>query len=87
MIVGNPQGIVDEQLRPHPMHLLYIIILIGHIVIYYYIIKLLMNLILKNEDHSKFPTIARNGTLFWKINLFCRQNIRVKSTDNLSFLN
>jgi hypothetical protein len=46
LIVGNPQGILGNQLRPHPMHSLNIIIimLINHYIIYLnYIIKLTTN--------------------------------------------
>jgi hypothetical protein len=36
-IVGDPRGILGRQLRPHPIHLLnIIIILIGSLIIVYY---------------------------------------------------
>ncbi len=41
LIVGDPQGILDQQLRPHPINVLNIIIILTDYVIthYYQIIK------------------------------------------------
>ncbi len=43
LIVGDPQGILDQQLRPRPIHLLNIIIT--------YIIYIIKYIILRTEDH------------------------------------
>ncbi len=47
LIVSDTRGILDQQLRPHPIH---IPNLLNIILISFIIIKLLS--ILKNEDHS-----------------------------------
>jgi hypothetical protein len=54
LIVGDPQGILDQLLKLHPVHLPNIIIII---ILIRYIIKLLIK-----EKMMTILTRARNGT-------------------------
>ncbi len=56
LIVGDLQGILDQQLRPHPeiLFLFYKLILVNYIMFHYYIIK-------ETEDH---PTHLQK----WRVN-------------------
>jgi hypothetical protein len=49
LIVGDSQGILSQQLRPHPIHLLYVIII-------------LISYIIKFKKVLIIPTKVRNGT-------------------------
>ncbi len=60
LIVVDPQGILDQHLRPHPIHyqtLLLLLLLFELVILKYIIIKLLINL--KNEDHPGANVIKR----------------------------
>ncbi len=73
-IYGNPQGILDQQLRPRPIHFLYILIWINNI-------KLYLSLCNKTQAHTilrqKWTSLGKIFSVQWDSNFCQSRSVKV----------